>query len=368
MLKKILILLITLFMSITTSFAVEDTDIIGAAAIYIRLGMMPQNSLWEAFDNKAAFVQWDCQTPKNKIAIYEYLGKDFIAKYNAGVSARIYNFYYQGDYLEQLTISHNPPVALYKLVGDTIYQYDNKPDKKKGILGALGFYEDGPGHLVAYAKISPDGVLTKFDTSGNKIVSFEAESNTRIAIFDTNHKKIGYYNLLTKDEITPKTNAQNSNNSGTTPPTINTYSVVPISIVWAKSNKFSNSSSNSEINNSTSISIYDGAGYPDGRISVFGSSISVYDSANHYIGRFDISGSRISVYDSSSKPAGSIYVSGSSASEYNAKGNFIGSYSLFEDSITEYNSSGYPGGTYDISDGSISIYTSSGYPAGSFDF
>ena len=367
MLKKILILLITLFMSITTSFAVEDTDIIAAAAIYIRLGMMPQNSLWEAFDNKADFVQWDCQTPKNKIAIYDFLDSDTIAKFNGKVTSRLYNFYYQGDYLEQLTISHNPPVALYKLIGDTIYQYDNKPNKKQGILGALGFYEDGPGHLVAYAKISPDGILTKFDPSGNKIVSFEAESNTRIAIFDANHKKIGYYNLLTIEQILPK-NSSTTYKSPTTEIAINTYSVIPISIVWAKSNKFNDSSSNSQINNSTSISIYDGAGYPDGRISVFGSSVSVYDSANHYIGRFDISGSRISVYDSSSKPAGSIYVSGSSASEYNAKGNFIGSYSLFEDSITEYNSSGYPGGTYDISDGSISIYTSSGYPAGSFDF
>lgn len=367
MIKKFIIFLFIFFGFVANAYASSDDSMLAATFMFIKRGMITTPSWAKPIDDKKAFSQYDSKS--NEIARFLICSHSSIDKYDNNGYDRLNEFYYYGGYIDLYNLDNNPKItAKFKFAGDTIYEYDNKPDKKKGILGALGFYEDGPGHLVAYAKISPDGVLTKFDAFDNKITSFKFTDNKTIKQYDANGNSIGHYKLFTYNEVFPKKNSSTTTNSGTTPPTINTYSVVPISIVWAKSNKFSNSSSNSEINNSTSISIYDGAGYPDGRISVFGSSISVYDSANHYIGRFDISGSRISVYDSSSKPAGSIYVSGSSASEYNAKGNFIGSYSLFEDSITEYNSSGYPGGTYDISDGSISIYTSSGYPAGSFDF
>ena len=366
MIKRFIIFLFIFFGFVANAYASSDDSMLAATFMFIKRGMITTPSWAKPIDDKKAFSQHDSKS--NEIARFLIYNYRQTSKFNNSGNKRIYNYIYNNGKIYQYSLDNDIALAIYKYAGDTIYEYDNKPDKKKGILGALGFYEDGPGHLVAYAKISPDGILTKFDAFDNKITSFKFTDNKTIKQYDANGNSIGYYKLFTYNEVFPKKNSSTTYNSGTTPPTINTYSVIPISIVWAKSNKFNDSSSNSQINNSTSISIYDGAGYPDGRISVFGSSVSVYDSANHYIGRFDISGSRISVYDSSSKPAGSIYVSGSSASEYNAKGNFIGSYSLFEDSITEYNSSGYPGGTYDISDGSISIYTSSGYPAGSFDF
>ena len=367
MIKKFIIFLFIFFGFVANAYASSDDSMLAATFMFIKRGIITNPSWAKPIDDKKAFSRYNMNgTEVGRFLFYNY---DLLTKFDNQGLNRYYDLYYNAGYINAYDLKARSKIsAKFKFAGDTIYEYDNKPDKKKGILGALGFYEDGPGHLVAYAKISPDGVLTKFDAFDNKITSFKFTDDKTIKQYDATNNAIGYYKLFTYDEVFPKKNSSTTANSVTTPPTINTYSVVPISIVWAKSNKFSNSSSNSQINNSTSISIYDGAGYPDGRISVFGSSVSVYDSANHYIGRFDISGSRISVYDSSSKPVGSIYVSGSSASEYNAKGNFIGSYSLFEDSITEYNSSGYPGGTYDISDGSISIYTSSGYPAGSFDF
>lgn len=362
MLKKILILLITLFMSITTSFAVEDTDIIGAAAIYIRLGMMPQNSLWEAFDNKAAFVQWDCQTPKNKIAIYDFDSSDAIAKFNGKVTSRLYNFYYQGDYLEQLPLNHKPPVALYKLIGDTIYQYDNKLNKKQGILGTLGFYEDGPGNLVAYAKISPDGILTKFDPSGNKIVSFEAESNTRIAIFDANHKKIGYYNLLTIEQILPKADTIQPVGSFS----INSNRLLPTLMLLAKSNKLKNENWLNSLKNSDYAIYYNSDGIQTTTIEQFGSDMYLYDRQNRNIGHFSPLGSDIYIYDNQNRNIGHFSTLGSDVYLYDKNNQNLGYYSFLGSNIYFYNKRNQITESYSILGSTIYQYDANGKQVGEY--
>ena len=205
MIKKILLLVAIFFVSTTSSYAGYDGRIMAITSLYTQLGYIKSPQLIESIAGMRSFSYFD--SSGNEINKFIIEGRSQITKFDDKGSSVEGIFRYGENYISQYNYPNyykDDEVALYRLSNNTIYEYDNKPDKKKGILGALGFYEDGPGHLVAYAKISPDGILTKFDAFDNKITSFKFTDNKTIKQYDANGNSIGHYKLFTYNEVFPK--------------------------------------------------------------------------------------------------------------------------------------------------------------------
>ena len=363
MIKKLLLSFILCLNLLLPAYSVEDDSIIAPVAIFVKLGMITTPKWYDAFNYKSAFVQWDAKE-KNKLAVFVYLGafSDFIAHYNEDATDKKYDYRYDSGYVRQYVLEHDIPVALYKLAGDTIYQYDNNPDLKKGFLGFLGFCEDGPGHLISTTKILDDGSLVKFDSSGNKVISFKITDPRIISLYNSNDQKIGMFRLLTEDDVTLKP-------SFSEPVSDESFGIIiPIIVALANNNCFDDTTFSARVKNATSVSHYDSYGNSDGRFTISGNNISHYNVYNKLIAKYHIFGTSISHYDNSGNLIGTFTVFGTSISHYNSSGYVIDNYSISGNTISKRNAQGYSTESFSIFGDSVSHYNSSGYSVGSFSF
>ena len=343
MIKKLLLSFILCLNLLLPAYSVEDDSIIAPVAIFVERGMITTPKLYDAFNYKSAFVQWDAKE-KNKLAVFVYLGtfSDTIAHYNEDATDKKYDYRYDSGYVRQYILEHDIPVALYKLAGDTIYQYDNNPDLKKGFLGFLGFCEDGPGHLISTTKILDDGSLVKFDSSGNK--------------------KIGMFRLLTEDDVTLKP-------SFSEPVSDESFGIIiPIIVALANNNCFDDTTFSARVKNATSVSHYDSYGNSDGRFTISGNRLTQYNDSDNIVASFHISGNSVSHYNAKGKYIGSFRISDDSVSHYNAAGYSIETFSLLKNKISKRNAQGYSTESFSIFGDSVFHYNSSGYSVGSFSF
>ena len=350
MFKKLFILIVLFCSFFLPALAVDETDIFGPAALFIARGDITSKKWNDVFKHKSGIVQFDI-TGENEISRFAYLGSflDTIAQYPTASYERKEYIYYNG-YIEQRNLESDDPLAYYKLSGDTIYQYDNHHEKKKGLPGFLGYYEEGPGNLVASAKISDDGSMTKFDLNGKKILSFKVTEPRIISLFDANDKKIGFYRLLVYDdgrrqEIIPPGQANDFSDA-----------ILPAVILFAHADKLDNSVWAQKLKNVKSVKCFNSYNSSIGSFSFLdrditqfnknnlknanfktrGNEIHYYNSDNTRIGYFCLFDGKIYQYDVFHKKIGYYSFSGNSIYQYDKNNQKIGSFSIFGSTIYHY--------------------------------
>lgn len=331
MIKKLLLSFILCLNLLLPAYSVEDDNIIAPVAIFVKLGMITTPKWYDAFNYKSAFVQWDAKE-KNKLAVFVYLGafSDFIAHYNEDATDKKYDYRYDSGYVRQYVLEHDIPVALYKLAGDTIYQYDNNPDLKKGFLGFLGFCEDGPGHLISTTKILDDGSLVKFDSSGNKVISFKITDPRIISLYNSNDQKIGFYRLLTREDISPEVELSESSGK------ISAESIVPTLLLLAQSGQLKNSDWIDKLSDVDSVYCYNNNNAKNGYFTQFGDEFYHYDKNNAKIGNFSLFGDDVYQYDAYNRKIGHFAFFGNDIYQYDAYNRKIGHFAFFGNSIYQY--------------------------------
>lgn len=366
MIKKFIIFLFIFFGFVANAYASSDDSMLAATVMFIKRGMITTPSWAKPIDDKKAFSQYDSKS--NEIARFLICSHSSIDKYDNNGYDRLNEFYYNGGYIDLYNLDNNPKItAKFKFAGDTIYEYDNKPDKKKGILGALGFYEDGPGHLVAYAKISPDGVLTKFDAFDNKITSFKFTDNKTIKQYDANGNSIGHYKLLKYNETFPK--KESTPVTKTTTTTNNTeIGIVPSIALFGQAQKIKDFSWAQNFDNTSSISYYDGYGEYAGHFNITSNSASYYNNYGNYAGGFRLSGNDVNYYDAKGNYTGRFKLSGDDINIYNAYDNYVGRLKFYNSDITYYNSQGNQIGRFKFYSSDITYYNNNGEQVGRFKF
>ena len=343
MFKKLFILIVLFCSFFLPALAVDETDIFGPAALFIARGDITSKKWNDVFKNKSGIVQFDI-TGENEISRFAYLGSflDTIAQYPSASYDRKEYIYYNG-YIEQRNLESDDPLAYYKLSGDTIYQYDNHHEKKKGLPGFLGYYEEGPGNLVASAKISDDGSMTKFDLNGKKLISFKITSPQNINLYNSSDIKTGEYHLLTADDITPT--IIKSELSGQ----ILSNSIIPVVILFIQNGKIKNQKWINEVEGIDFINCYDSNNAKAGYFNEFSNDmIYQYDKNNAKIGHFNIFSDSIYQYDADNVRIGHFNLFGGNIYQYDKNNVRIGYYSFFGDDIYHYDKNNREVGSFSI--------------------
>ena len=363
MFKKLLILVFTVFTFTMPAVAVGDTDIIAAAALYAKQDRIPAKGWCDAFNDKSAFVQWDINR-KNKFNVYLYLGlfAQYLVNYDGSGTTTRYEFvYYDNGVVEQLNLENDIALAIYKISGDTIYQYENKRFKKPGLLGFLGFYEYGPGAVIATCKITDD-TMTKYDANGNKLLSFKITEPLRVSLFDANDKKIGYYQLLTDKDITPKLTQSSY------VPDKNSPSIVPVIILLAKSGIIKNEEWTDTLNSVSSVYSYNNHKERTGSYNAFSTdAMYQYDEYNVLIARFDAFSEDVYYYDGYNAQLGYFSMFGDDIYQYDKNNAEVGHYSFWGTDLYQYDRDYKKIGSFSIFGSSISQYDRYGKKIAEFD-
>ena len=360
MFKKLFILIVLFCSFFLPALAVDETDIIAALALFVKQGDVSAKKWFDIFNYKSAFVQWDASA-KNRLNIFEYLDYDFIAHFNGKNTYRKYDYIYTNGYIKQLNLESDDPLAYYKLSGDTIYQYDNHHEKKKGLPGFLGYYEEGPGNLVASAKISDDGSMTKFDLNGKKLISFKITSPQNINLYNSSDIKTGEYHMLTADDITPT--IIKSELSGQ----ILSNSIIPVVILFIQNGKIKNQKWINEVEGIDFINCYDSNNAKAGYFNEFSNDmIYQYDKNNAKIGHFNIFSDSIYQYDADNVRIGHFNLFGGDIYQYDKNNVRIGYYSFFGDDIYHYDKNNREVGSFSIFGSTIYHYDRYGKKIQSF--
>ena len=362
MIKKFIIFLFIFFGFVANAYASSDDSMLAATVMFIKRGMITTPSWAKPIDDKKAFSQYDSKS--NEIARFLICSHSSIDKYDNNGYDRLNEFYYNGGYIDLYNLDNNPKItAKFKFAGDTIYEYDNKPDKKKGILGALGFYEDGPGHLVAYAKISPDGILTKFDAFDNKITSFKFTDNKTIKQYDANGNSIGHYKLLKYNETFPKKESTPVNKANVSTE-LNSISIVPTLLLLAKEERLSNDNWNIKLKDIDSVTFYYN-NTQKGRLISTSGGIYIYNNNGTKIGYLTATNSGVYFYNEQDKKC--LYFSPTSNNIYiyDSYGNKIGELSFFGNNIYLYDTNNKVG-EFSIVGGNIYQYNAQGKKIGEY--
>ncbi len=357
-------------MLVTNARANDCSDILAVTAMYIKNGYITTPKWAQPFDSTKAFSQYDAKG--NELARFVLCDYDLTDKYDNQGYDRFNEFILNGGhigYIERRDLKNNGEItALYKLAGDTIYQYDNNPDLKKGFLGFLGFCEDGPGHLISTTKILDDGSLIKYNPTGNKIASLKFTDYKTIKEINVKGNVTGCYKLFTYEEVFPEENESDSSISISQNSSNSSGAIVPIIIALAKADELNDTTFSARVKNATSVSHYDSYGNSDGRFTISGNNISHYNVYNKLIAKYHIFGTSISHYDNSGNLIGTFTVFGTSISHYNSSGYVIDNYSISGNTISKRNAQGYSTESFSIFGDSVSHYNSSGYSVGSFSF
>lgn len=366
MIKKILLLVAIFFVSTTSSYAGYDGRIMAITSLYTQLGYIKSPQLIESIAGMRSFSYFD--SSGNEINKFIIEGRSQITKFDDKGSSVEGIFRYGENYISQYNYPNyykDDEVALYRLSNNTIYEYDNKPDKKKGILGALGFYEDGPGNLVSYYKISPNGLISQFDNLDNLVSTLKITDNKTFSQYDTNGKKIAFYKILNNDETFPKKESTPVDKANVSTE-LNSLSIVPTLLLLAKEERLSNDNWNIKLKDIDSVSfyynntqkgrlistsggiyIYNNNGTKIGYLTATNSglyfyneqdkkclyfsptsnNIYIYDSYGSKIGELSFFGNNIYLYDTNNK-VGEFSIVGGNIYQYNAQGKKIGEYIL----------------------------------------
>ena len=348
MIKKILLLVAIFFVSTTSSYAGYDGRIMAITSLYTQLGYIKSPQLIESIAGMRSFSYFD--SSGNEINKFIIEGRSQITKFDDKGSSVEGIFRYGENYISQYNYPNyykDDEVALYRLSNNTIYEYDNKPDKKKGILGALGFYEDGPGNLVSYYKISPNGLISQFDNLDNLVSTLKITDNKTFSQYDTNGKKIAFYKILNNDETFPK-----KESTPVTKPTTTTNNteigIVPSIALFGQAQKIKDFSWAQNFDNTTYIYYskdqnsyngyfrinsgdadhYDGQGNYIGRFKFYTNEIDHYDGQGNYIGRFKFYTNEIDHYDGQGNYKCRFKIYNSEIDQYDNQGNFIRRFKL----------------------------------------
>lgn len=368
MIKKILLLIAIFFVSTTSSYAGYDGRIMAITSLYTKLGYIKSPQLIESIAGMRSFSYFD--SSGNEINKFIIEGRSQITKFDDKGSSVEGIFRYGENYISQYNYPNyykDDEVALYRLSNNTIYEYDNKPDKKKGILGALGFYEDGPGNLVSYYKISPNGLISQFDNLDNLVSTLKITDNKTFSQYDTNGKKIAFYKILNNDETFPK--KESTPVTKTTTTTNNTeIGIVPSIALFGQAQKIKDFSWAQNFDNTSSISYYDGYGEYAGHFNITSNSASYYNNYGNYAGGFRLSGNDVNYYDAKGNYTGRFKLSGDDINIYNAYDNYVGRLKFYNSDITYYNSQGNQIGRFKFYSSDITYYNNNGEQVGRFKF
>ena len=363
MLKKLLILIFTVFIIGAPAFADDSSDLLAVTAMYIKNGLITNPNWTQSIDWTKAFSQYDTQGKELArffISSYEYMDKNDNKGFN-----RFNDYIYDGEYISVRDLNQNgETIALYKLSGNTIYQYDNNPDPKPGLLGVLGFYEKGPGHLVSTAKIINDGSLCRFDKNGDLIASLKFSNNKTIQEFDADGQKTGYYKLFCQKEVFPDKTPSSIDATITN----NSQAIVAVLVLLAKAGIIKNEEWTDTLNSVSSVYSYNNHKERTGSYSAFSTdAMYQYDEYNVLIARFDAFSEDVYYYDGYNAQLGYFSMFGDDIYQYDKNNAEVGHYSFWGTDLYQYDCDYKKIGSFSIFGSSISQYDRYGKKIAEFD-
>ncbi len=363
MFKKLFILISLFFTFISGVQAYDCGDILTVTAIYTLNGYITTPKWANLIANTKAFSQYDAQD--NELARFLLRDYNYADKFDNKGDVRYNDFILNGGhrgYIELRDLNdYGKVIALYKIVGDTIYQYDNNPDKKKGFLGALGFYEEGPGHIVTTNKIYDNGSLVRFDASGNKIAALKIIHNKTVEEYNAQDQITGFYKFLSYEQVFPKKKVSASKTAS-----INDYddAIIPTAILFAQSGKLDNSLWAQELNDIDFVRYFNSS--KNGHFSTFGESIYQYNANNAIVGHFSTYGDSIYQYDANDAIIGHFNLSLGDIVQYDKNNAIIGYYSFLGDELYQYDKNRREVGSFSIFGSLINHYDRNGKKIQSF--
>ena len=378
MLKKFFILIILLSCAISPALAVHESSIIAAAVLFLHNGDMTVKKWINAFNTTAAFVYYDIKL-KKETEMFRHTGIPFSAMHQM---YRYFDYamnylYYEGQ-IEQYNTDYDTPIAIYKISNNTIYQYDYKTEPKKGILGYFGFREEGPGNLVATAKITDDGTMTKFDINGNKILTFKFSNPSNINLYNSKDKKIGEYHLLTREELDPRlprffrisSDITDSKTNSAAKTSNNDFSgaIVPVTIILANAGELQDSEWTQKLKNIDYINCYGSQNQLTGEFSTFGNDFYQYDKHYALVARYSDFGNDVYHYDANNTLIGHFSSFGDDIYQYDQNNAFIGRFTFFGNELYHYDKDDRKIGSYSIFGSSILQYDKYGKNIAEYSF
>ena len=363
MFKKIIIFILALFFTAPVTLADDSSDLLAVTAMYIKNGLITNPNWTQSIDWTKAFSQYDTQGKELArffISSYEYMDKNDNKGFN-----RFNDYIYDGEYISVRDLNQNgKTIALYKLSGNTIYQYDNNPDPKPGLLGVLGFYEKGPGHLVSTAKIINDGSLCRFDKNGDLIASLKFSNNKTIQEFDADGQKTGYYKLFCQKEVFPDKTPSSIDATITN----NSQAVVAVLVLLAKAGIIKNNEWADALKFVNAIYCYNQNKSKTGRFSSFGSDVvDQFDESNSHVANFSTFSGDVYYYDGHKTKLGSFSMFGDDIYQYDKNNAEVGHYSFWGTDLYQYDRDYKKIGSFSIFGSSISQYDRYGKKIAEFD-